>query len=705
MSHHYQDATVTLHHGDCLDVLRELPDASVDAVVCDPPYGLEFMGKEWDAPWKQGADVHAQARTLRADEMGDENKRRYIASAVNKFAAGLPFQQWCLLWTAECLRVLKPGGHLLAFGGTRTWHRLACAVEDAGFEVRDSIAWLYGSGFPKSLDVSKAIASKTGRPEDIRRLSMGEDYTPSGRGRVNYDHGDGSAMNGSTAEVALPPDAERWQGWGTALKPAFEPIVVARKPLSSPGVNVVAMVELSLRLQGVEGEIAWTTEPANGAGRLDHPTSSSSTQAPPAAGTSADPAAEPATPSGEKPTENNSATKAELGQQQTPTASGSIAASQQPASAPKSSPPMGITVPAAARRSPHSSSSTTSRGEAAHTAEPLAARSSSSSDARDSLPATESFAGIATGLSGSWANVRIDRLADGTFVWPDGLPRTTAGGSTVAANVLAHGTGALNVDGCRVGDGADKDDARWYAFEQKGDSIMAPSGGMHTPGRIQPPRDPNVPAGRWPANVVLDESQAAALDAQSGESVSNVRTPTGRDTRGIPNTDSQAVTRFNDTTERGVSDAGGASRFFATFKDERCPRCGLPLTAHPSECPPNLPLDALSSRHFYTAKAPSSERVRLDGTAHPTVKPLALMRWLVRLVTPPGGTVLEPFAGSGTTVEACILEGFHCVAIEREADYLPLIVQRINRRRDPVQAVKGSGEDLGLFDLLDGESA
>ena len=112
-----------------------------------------------------------------------------------------------------------------------------------------------------------------------------------------------------------------------------------------------------------------------------------------------------------------------------------------------------------------------------------------------------------------------------------------------------------------------------------------------------------------------------------------------------------------------------------------------------------------ASRFFYVAKADASERVRIDGTAHPTVKPLALMRWLVRLVTPPGGTVLDPFAGSGTTLEAAMLEGFASVGIEREADYLPLIQQRIDRRRDPVQAVRDSGEDGGLFDLLGGEPA
>jgi hypothetical protein len=128
----------------------------------------------------------------------------------------------------------------------------------------------------------------------------------------------------------------------------------------------------------------------------------------------------------------------------------------------------------------------------------------------------------------------------------------------------------------------------------------------------------------------------------------------------------------------------------------------------PSEREPGataLGIDGLGSRFTYVAKADASERPRINGTAHPTVKPLALMRWLVRLVTPPGGTVLEPFAGSGTTVEACLLEGFRCIAIEREADYLPLIEARLARRLDPVRAVELAGDDGGLFDLIDEETA
>ncbi|QDH48626.1 DNA methylase [Mycobacterium phage Techage] len=218
---YYQDDQVTVFHGDCLHVLAELPDRSVDAVVCDPPYGLEFMGKEWDAPWRKTSASHARARERRAAELDDPVKGKY-------YEAGQPFQQWCAQWAAECLRVLKPGGHMLAFGGSRTWHRLAAAIEDAGFEVRDSIAWLYGSGFPKSLDVSKAIDKAAGAEREV----IGE--------QPDRWTNKGSVLNFATdrpqSSIPVTGDpateaARQWQGWGTALKPAFEPIVVARKPL------------------------------------------------------------------------------------------------------------------------------------------------------------------------------------------------------------------------------------------------------------------------------------------------------------------------------------------------------------------------------------------------------------------------------------------------------------------------------------------
>ena len=174
--------TYQLHHGDCLEVLRSMPDCSVDSIVTDPPYGLSFMGKKWD----------------------------YDVPSVE-------------VW-AECLRVLKHGGHLLAFAGTRTQHRMVVRIEDAGFEIRDMIAWVYGSGFPKSLDVSKAIDKAAGAEREV----VGE--TRKGA-QTNSTGRYGAWGDGITPTAPATDAAKQWQGWGTALKPALEPITVARKPL------------------------------------------------------------------------------------------------------------------------------------------------------------------------------------------------------------------------------------------------------------------------------------------------------------------------------------------------------------------------------------------------------------------------------------------------------------------------------------------
>jgi site-specific DNA-methyltransferase (adenine-specific) len=199
--------TYKIIHGNNLDVLPTLADNSIDSIVTDPPYELGFMGKKWDSSG--------------------------IAYSVE-------------LWQ-QCLRVLKPGGHLLSFGGTRTYHRVAVAIEDAGFELRDSIAWLYGSGFPKSLDVSKAIDSHKkfgGSSTRLKRKAlMGDDYTPSkvvGKNRAGYER----SMNAPSTVAPIrtdkiTPEAQQWQGWGTALKPAFEPVIVARKPIEGTVANNV----------------------------------------------------------------------------------------------------------------------------------------------------------------------------------------------------------------------------------------------------------------------------------------------------------------------------------------------------------------------------------------------------------------------------------------------------------------------------------
>lgn len=390
---------------DCLTALRDMPDASVDAVVTDPPYGLSNTTPD------QVADTIT--RWVSGDREYLPTGRGFMGHEWDGFVP--PVAVW-----DECLRVLKPGGHLLAFAGSRTHDLMTLGIRLAGFEIRDSVAWLYGSGFPKSLDVSKAIDKTAGAERTALgpRVYAGGHIQRSSPEHLSPPIGWFASAQGERTVTAPATDAARqWEGWGTALKPAFEPVTLARKPLTG----------------------------------------------------------------------------------------------------------------------------------------------------------------------------------------------------TVAANVLEHGTGALNIDGSRIGG----------------------------------------PSGRWPANVVLDESQAAELDRQSGVSVSRTGGRAGAIGYHAGGTGAE---------RGGHNDSGGASRF------------------------------------FYVAKAPKSERPVVDGVAHSTVKPVTLMKWLVRMVTPPGGVVLDPFAGSGTTLEAAMLEGFDSIGIEREADYLPLIQARIERATTALAAQAEADADT-LFPM------
>lgn len=374
---YYEDGGLTLYHGKCEVVLKELPDDHFDSVVCDPPYELGFMGKGWDA-------------------------------------SGIAFD--VDMW-AEVLRVLKPGGYVLAFGGTRTYHRMAVAIEDAGFELRDSIAWLYGQGFPKSMDVSKAIDKAAGAEREVLATVR---KTPSAGGENTHEGWKRPWAEGKTTmDITAPStdEAKEWAGWGTALKPAFEPIVMGRKPIIG----------------------------------------------------------------------------------------------------------------------------------------------------------------------------------------------------TVAANVLKHGTGAIHIDAVRVGD-------EMTERGRAGRSTTSDKGAVDL--RVKPTREgeasaerrysdaggtnfaalPGVrggdPAGRWPTNVLLDQSQAEDLDAQTGVLTSGKVMAHHADNgkaAGILGGMAGAPGR------ESYGDSGGASRFFPTFR--------------------------------YEAKAPTSERPDVGGEQHSTVKPLDLMRWLVRLVT------------------------------------------------------------------------
>jgi predicted methyltransferase len=489
MEPYYVDEWVTLYHGDALDVLAGLADGSVDCVCTDPPYSLGFMGREWDS-----------------------HDGRY--------------QGWCRLWATECLRVLKPGGHLLAFGGTRTHHRLACAIEDAGFEIRDSIAWLYGSGFPKSLDVSKAIdRARQDRP-DWRRLGA---WLRARRGEAGLNAKQLCAAIGAHGDVNHGGAVSNWEN-GLSC-PTWEQWLDLQRAL---GFGTEMDTEV-WRLNGRKGKPGEAWSQREVVGTAYRVRRESDVQI---VGVS----------DGEYP----------------------------------------LTAPAAG-------------------------------DARR-------WAGWGTALKPAHEPIVVAR-------------KPLAG--TVAGNVLTHGTGALNVDGCRI-----ETTDRVQASAGKGDPF-GPGAYPLGEGRVY-----SESVGRWPPNVVLDETTAAELDRQSGVSRDGVTVRRNRESGTEQQAEIYGSRLRGPEPDQTYGSEGGASRFFPVFR--------------------------------YEPKAPTAERPRVDGDAHETVKPLDLMRWLVRLVTPPGGLVLDPFAGSGTTAEACVIEGFRCIAVERAGKYLPLIVARLSKPIQPV---------------------
>jgi DNA modification methylase len=492
---------------DCVEAMRELDADSIDAVVTDPPYLIEFMGRSWDSA-----------------------------------GGGHEMQAWHEAWAVEALRVLKPGGHLLAFGGTRTYHRLACALEDAGFEIRDCLIWMYGSGFPKSHDVAKAVDRHQG--VDVQADERWRPTPHFATGAMRTSSGDswlGQATGGE--RVLYEPstaEAERWQGWGTALKPAWEPIVMARRPVSG----------------------------------------------------------------------------------------------------------------------------------------------------------------------------------------------------TVAANVLEHGTGGMNIDGCRVAFASDADYHAAADSNQHADKGNGPRKNTVL-GQDTKPR-PNYSApGRWPANVLLAHADdcvrvgtaridsnghhpaaRAASDAYGGgtfpgqvgleersgrgEQVERWACVPGCPVRALDEQTKDLAKAWSSPASAGYEassyyipkpegyqpnqfgDQGGASRFFYTAKASGTER--------------NAGLGDLPERdvHRYGAGVGAEGRGEsggaLDRNHHPTVKPVDLMRWLVRLVTPRGGTVLDPFCGSGTTGIAARLERFAFVGVERDADYADIARRRIaywdTHRDDALERVR-----------------
>lgn len=416
--------------GNCLGVLKVIPDNSVDSIVTDPPYGLAFMGKKWDY------DVPEQA-----------------------------------IWD-ECLRVLKPGGHLLSFAGTRTQHRIACLIEDAGFEIRDMIAWVYGSGFPKSMDVSKAIDKAAGAEREVLgtidpRSSFDGRERKSAAINTNWRDAEGrdDVRDLSKKQITAPAteSAREWEGWGTALKPALEPITVARKPFKG----------------------------------------------------------------------------------------------------------------------------------------------------------------------------------------------------TVAANVLAHGTGALNIDGCRVrmSDGEENPSiARYASTQQQGNNGW---GHVNRGARFDDSAAASAALGRWPANLIHDGSDEVIAAFPEAKGQQGKSDDSQRSQANCYGTTSDNGKQYVPRVETDKS----AARFFYCAKTSRKDR--------------NEGLSDPGPQFQHGTTLRKVENAATTGNNHPTVKPTDLMAYLCRLVTPPGGVVLDPFMGSGSTGKAAMREGFRFIGIEREPEYMEIAEKRI----------------------------
>ena len=445
---------VTLHSGDCLDILPTLAECSIDSCVTDPPYGLSFMGRNWD---------HG--------------------------VPGVTF------WR-EVYRVLKPGGHVVAFSGTRTYHRMAVAIEDAGFEIRDQLGWLYGSGFPKSHDVSKGIDRVGGLPwvdfaDLLDGLIKSSGYTYASLDRALGVKSSSCYWVRKDARGGLPP------------RNHYERI----KELLNPPVEFTDLYDRA------EREVV------------------------------------------------------------------------------------------AIERRKNSPSGIVSIG-----------RERVEVERKITAPATEAaikWQGWGTALKPAWEPICLAR-------------KPLIG--TVAANVLRWRTGALNIDGCRI---ETDEDRRRNA--RGGENGLTGTGTF----KIRERRAEEQPqtAGRWPANVCHDGSDevVAAFPTTAPAKAGN---------RGLQHSGRHG----------GHTDAGGSA-----------------------------------ARFFYSAKASKADRA---GSKHPTVKPVSLMQWLCRLITPPGGTILDPFAGSGTTGAAARLEGFRAILIEREAEYQQDIRNRFATSADLLEAAE-----------------
>jgi len=635
---------VSLMLGDCLERLKGLPDNSVDSVVTDPPYGLSFMGKKWD----------------------------YDVPSVD-------------VWK-ECLRVLKPGGHLLAFAGTRTQHRMAVRIEDAGFEIRDMIAWVYGSGFPKSLDVSKAIDKAAGAEREVvgSRIKAGiggsqtfaqDAWTQANRGPIELD------ITAPATEAA-----RQWAGWGTALKPSFESLTYATKPIDCLGYCAKIIENLDERIE-LCAQIANNAEKSSRHSQADLQEVRTNT-APESAATRTEDAPENRMETGLVAATSSRVDTLELTREEELTALNTLLSWKNTLEGVFDLMKTSTTVTVFETITDWKILSFCLSQITPDTI--TKARLNPSGLNADALRAvdylTASLACCKSTLALSVLEPAMFQEAEncrGVGVQPNLEPCIVARKpltGTVAANVLTHGTGALNIDGCRVGTednlnggaysgGARPTSAMGCTGEAGGTNSILEAGG----GRLNP-EDFTPPLGRWPANLVHDGSDEVVglfPVTTSGKPMKRLHTDKGRN---VASGASAGGEYFHD----GYGDSGSAARFFYAPKASKKDRDeGCEGMAEREKQTRNSYGDQSEYECSDGGNRQGNKGTSIARNHHPTVKPTDLMRYLCRLVTPPEGIVLDPFMGSGSTGKAAMLEGFQFIGVERDEEYMKIAESRI----------------------------
>jgi site-specific DNA-methyltransferase (adenine-specific) len=663
----------TLHLGDCLEVLRTMPDCSIDAVVTDPPYGLSFMGKKWD----------------------------YDVPSVE-------------VW-AECLRVLKPGGHLLAFAGTRTQHRMACRIEDAGFEIRDMIAWVYGSGFPKSLDVSKAIDKAAGAEREVvGKYTVSRDM--SGGSWADL-HGIPNTAKQHDITAPATEAARQWAGWGTALKPALEPITVARKPLV--GTVAANVLKWNTGALNIDGSRVQNQGSGQGSGGEENPGGSRFC---PVHGLR-NSGSQVEVKSGQSKVANNlqqtmpgqvddwagesqvsrevDSGKVWLHDGSTGLASG-IDSGTNPQRCSGGSRASGCDGgdfgPLANPAGAHSSRQRGQAGQQAGKPRDLGG-SSSQQGAPESL---EKACGVGSAEQnppqctcanlGRWpANLIHDGSDEVVRLFPQtGPARRNAVSDGRAVPFMQAGDSASGGTSGRHDPGNSHDDAGGSAarfFKQcKGYAEAWPN---VTPEPANTAGNSSSQQRRFVASA-LSDAATWALQGAICSSVSLAPSTSATESE-LRQLCESVITAIQSIGPRFWHESEPARLSLklshASFAVHREPTGITTITASHwtsggSADPVTFNIIGISTaagdrasvpRAFYTAKASTSER---QGTSHPTIKPLALMAYLCRLVTPPGGTVLDPFMGSGTTIKAANSEGFYAIGIEQDPDSFAMAEHR-----------------------------